>query len=137
LLCAVGAIDKERVIRALKTLAATRATIVVFHVIEVPSRSSPIETSAYQDQVKGWERRLKDTADWLRAQNFDVNMKVVVARDVVHGIVDEAELGDYSLIVLFKRRLEKKGLSRFFRRSISRGVARLTNRMLLVVPARY
>ncbi len=137
MLCLSEAVDKERVLRALKSLAATKAKVVIFHVIEVPSRSSPIETMPYIDQVSGWEKRLKETADWLRNQNFDVSLKVVVARDSVHGIVDEADLGDYSLILLLKRAVERGGFARFFRRSVSQGIVRLTNRMLLIVPARY
>jgi len=128
--------DRQRILRSLKAVAVPKAEIVIFHVIEVPSRSSPIETAPFLDQVREWEARMKEVADWLRSQKFDVNVKVVIARDSIHGIVDEAELGDYSLIVLLKRSREVGWLSRFFRRSVSQGVARLSNRMLLIVPPR-
>lgn len=130
-------VDKERIIRAFDTISVRKgATVVVFHVIELPSRASPLESSPYKEDIVNAENRLRDIANWLKSQNFEAKVKVVVARDAVHGIVDEAELGDYTFVLMLKRGATR-GLLKFFRRSVSEAVIGQARCMVLIAPPRY
>ena len=69
----------------------------------------------------------------MRGQSFRVRVKVVVARNVAEGIIDETETDGYLMVFLMKRRF-KKGWRQMFKRSVSGRVVRYANSMVLTAP---
>lgn len=108
-------------------------TIVLFHVIEVPSRTASLDPELYRTELDTAEGKLRGLAEWLRKQSLKVRVKVVVARNVAEGIIDETETGDYFIVLLMKRRF-KRGWRQIFTRSVSQEVVRFANSLVLTAP---
>ncbi len=123
-------INKNRLIKALQILATKNPTIVLFHVVEVPRQTTPLDPSVWHDDIKKAEDFLKESASWLEREGYRVDKKVVTARDSAEGIIAEANGGDYSVVLLTKRRI-RKGWGRMFYKSISEEVIRYANPLVL------
>ena len=108
-------------------------TIVLFHVVEVPSRTATLDPEPYRNELDKAEQKLADLAKWLRNQSLSVRVKVVVARNVAEGIIDETETGSYFIVFLMKRRF-KRGWKQLFKRSVSGRVVRFANALVLTAP---
>ncbi len=108
-------------------------TIVLFTVVEVPSRTATLDPEPYRTELDKAERKLDDLAKWLRRQSLKVRVKVVVARNAAEGIIDETETGDYFLVFMMKRRF-KRGWRQVFKRSVSQKVVRFANSLVLTAP---
>jgi nucleotide-binding universal stress UspA family protein len=127
-------VSRKLITQALHVMSAFKSpTIVLFHVVEVPSRTAALDPEPYQNELDEAERKLTEIANWLRRQALKVRVKVVVARNVADGIIDETETGDYFLIFLMKRRF-KRGWRQLLKRSVSQRVVRFANSMVLTAP---
>ena len=135
LLIPVGkSVSKKLIAEALHLLSAfKKPLIVLFNVIEVPSRTAPLETEPYRVQIDQAEKRLNDLAKWLTAQDLTVLVKVVVARNAAEGIVEETEGDDYAAVFMMKRRT-RKGWRGLFARSVSQRVVRGANCFVITAP---
>lgn len=124
-------VDKEKITRALHALSAFRnPLLVLFHVIELPSSTVPVNGSLYGEEISRSEARLGPIADWLSAQGYAVRVRVVVARKIAEGIIDEANSGGYAFVVMMKRKI-RRGIGRLFQRSVSEAVIKSTKCMVL------
>ncbi len=116
--------DRQLMIRALYALSAFRdPEIVLFHVVEMPSRTVPIEVISHKEEIALADEVLSPTAGWLEKQGYATRKKIIVARDVAEAIVAEANSEDYMFVIMTKRR-PKKGLGGLFHRSVSERVTR-------------
>jgi nucleotide-binding universal stress UspA family protein len=117
-------LDKTKIVAALQALSSFKNPLLVpFHVIELPSRTAPLDSAYYESEIKEAEKKyLVDVARWLRDQGYHVRNKVAVARDVTDGIIEEANNGEYVAVLLLKRRVEKGFLRRH--KSVSEKVSR-------------
>lgn len=86
-----------------------------------------------RDELDKAEEKLSDLAMRLRKQSLKVRVKVVVARNVAGGIIDETETGDYFIVFLMKRRF-KRGWGQLFKRSVSQKVVRFAHSLVLTAP---
>jgi nucleotide-binding universal stress UspA family protein len=118
------ALDKPKIVAALQALSSFKnPLLILFHVIELPSRTTPLEPAYYENEFREAEKTyLLNAARWLRDQGYHVQTKVAVARSVIDGIIEEANNGEYVAVLLLKRRA-KKGLLRRHK-SISEKVSR-------------
>ena len=124
-------VDREKIAQALHALSVFKDPIVVlFHVVEVPSRTSPVDTHPFKNEMAEAENRLLPIADWLRGQNYNVVVRVVVARDKVEGIIAEANEGDYSFVLMLKRKI-RGGIDKLFHKSTSEAVIRSVKCLVL------
>ncbi|HUK49853.1 MAG TPA: universal stress protein [Terriglobales bacterium] len=127
-------VSRKLIAQALHVLSAFRNPMVLlFHVIEIPSRTAALETEPYRQEIDEAQKRLNELAEWLRSQSISTQVKVVVARNVPEGITDEADIGEYSIIFLMKRQF-RKDWRRLFRRSVSAQVVRDSKCMVLTAP---
>lgn len=123
--------DKEKIIHALHALSAFKnPLIVLLNVIELPSKTVPLDEIIHGEKIAEGKNRLKPLANWLESQGFNVEVRVVMARDVVEGIVNEANSGGYSFVIMMKRR-GAKGFRRLLKRSVSEAVIRSTNCLVI------
>jgi len=123
--------DRQMMVRALYALSAFKnPEIVLFHVVEMPSRTVPIEVISHREEIALADEILSPTAEWLVKQGYATRKKIVVARDVAEAIVAEANSEDYTFVIMTKRR-QRKGLRGLFHRSVSERVTRETNCMVL------
>ncbi|HEX4921555.1 MAG TPA: hypothetical protein VFV92_12545, partial [Candidatus Bathyarchaeia archaeon] len=100
-------IDKPRLFRALQVLSNVKNHMVVlFKVVEVPRRTTPLDPSVWRDNIKQAESFLAKLAAWLRDEGYRVETKVVTARDAADGIIAEANNGSYTVVLLTKRRVQ-------------------------------
>ncbi|MGC8961994.1 MAG: hypothetical protein ACP5K1_06100, partial [Candidatus Bathyarchaeia archaeon] len=84
-------IDREKVAKALNAVSTPEThSIVLLHIIEIPSLTSPLDASHFRDEVEKVAGRLERAAEWIRGQGYRVQVKVLVARDVAEGIVEES-----------------------------------------------
>jgi len=124
-------VDREKIAHALHALSVFKdPMIVLFHVVEVPSRTSPVNAHPFKDQIAEAEDRLLPIADWLRSQNYNAVVRVVVARDRVEGIVTEANEGSYSFVLMMKRKI-RGGIGKLFHKSTSEAVIRSVKCLVL------
>jgi nucleotide-binding universal stress UspA family protein len=124
-------VDREKIAQALHALSVFKDPgVVLFHVVEVPSRTSPVNTHPFKNEIAEAEVRLLPVADWLRSQNYNTVVRVVVARDKVEGIVTEANEGDYSFVLMMKRKM-RGGIGRLFHKSTSEAVIRSAKCLVL------
>ncbi|MEM2122835.1 MAG: universal stress protein [Candidatus Bathyarchaeia archaeon] len=124
-------IDREKVAKALDAISTPEThSIVLLHIIEIPSLTSPIDASHFRDDVDKVAGKLERVAGWIREQGYKVEVKVLVARDVAEGIVEESNMGGYQIILMMKRKI-RSGLSRLLHRSVSEKVIRSTKAMVL------
>lgn len=130
-------VDKEKLLSGLNALTLFRSPLIMlFHVIALPSRTSPLDISAHKEAVSAAENRLKDIAEWLKEQGCQVMVKVVLARNIVEGIVTEANSGNYSVVLMMKRKM-RKGLGALLQKSISERVIRSVNCLVLTTLVDY
>jgi nucleotide-binding universal stress UspA family protein len=117
-------LDKKKIVAALEALSSFRNPLLVpFHVIELPSRTTPLDSALYESELREAEKKyLVDIAKWLRDQGYHVQTKVAIARDVTDGIIEEANNGEYVAVLLLKRRVQKGFLRRH--KSVSEKVSR-------------
>jgi len=131
-----GRTDKQLMVRALYALSAFKdPEIVLFHVVEMPSRTVPIEVVSHKEEISLAEEILSPTAQWLDDQGYATRKKIVVARDVAEAIVTEANSNDYTFVIMTKRR-PRKGMKGLFHRSVSEKVIREAKSMILTTLAR-
>jgi len=124
-------VDREKIAHALHALSVFKdPMIVLFHVVEVPSRTSPVNTHPFKNEMVEAENRLLPIADWLRGQSYNAVVRVVVARDTVEGIVAEANEGDYSFVLMMKRKI-RGGVAKLFHKSTSEAVIRSVKCLVL------
>jgi nucleotide-binding universal stress UspA family protein len=123
--------DKEMMTRALYALSAFKdPEIVLFHVVELPSSTVPIEVVTHREEIALADEILSPTAQWLKEQGFISRKKIVVARDVAEAIVNETNAVDYAFVIMTKRH-PKKGVRGLFHHSVSERVIRETKCMVL------
>ena len=123
-------INKNRLFKALQILATKNPLIILFRVVEVPRRTTPLDPMVWRDDIKEAEQFLVEPAAWLKREGYSVETKVVTARDTADGIVLEANNGGYSLVLMTKRRI-RSGWGAIFHRSISEEVIRYANPLVL------
>ena len=127
--------DKQLMTRALYALSAFKdPEIVLFHVVELPSRTVPIEVVSHREEIALADEVLSPIAEWLKEQRCISRKKIVVARDVAEAIVNEANVEDYAFVIMTKRH-PKKGLRGLFHHSVSERVIRETRCMVLTTLA--
>ena len=130
-----GSADKQLMVTALYALSAFKdPEIVLFHVVEMPSRTVPIEVVSHKEEISLAEEILSPTAGWLDAQGYTTRKKIVVARDVAEAIVSEVNSDDYAFVMMTKRR-PKQGMRSLFHRSVSEKVIREAKCMVLTTLA--
>jgi len=123
--------DRGLMTRALYALSAFKdPEIVLFHVVELPSRTVPIEVVSRKEEIALAGEILAPISDWLKEQGYASRKKIVVARDVAEAIVNEANAEDYAFVIMTKRQ-PRKGLRGVFHRSVSERVIRETECMVL------
>ncbi len=123
--------DRQLMTTALYALSAFRdPEVVLFHVVEMPSRTVPIEVISHREEIALADEVLSPTAEWLEKEGYRTRKKIVVARDVAEAIVTEANSEDYMFVIMTKRR-PKKGLRGLFHRSVSEAVIRESKCMVL------
>jgi len=123
-------IDKNRLFKALQILSTKNPIIVLFRVVEVPRRTTPLDPAVWKDDIKRAEESLTEPAEWLKREGYSVETKVVTSRDTADGIVLEANNGGYSLVLMTKRRI-RSGWGAVFHKSISEEVIRYANPLVL------
>jgi nucleotide-binding universal stress UspA family protein len=123
-------IDKNRLFRALQILSTKNPLIVLFRVVEVPRRTTPLDPAIWKEDIKTAGEFLDGPASWLKREGYSVETKVVTSRDTADGIVLEANNGGYSLVLLTKRRI-RSGWGAIFHKSISEEVVRYANPLVL------
>jgi len=124
-------VDREKIAHALHALSVFKDPMVVlFHVVEVPSRTSPVNTHPFKDEIAEAEDRLLPLADWLRSQKYNAVVRVVIARDKVEGIVAEANEGAYSFVLMMKRKIGGR-IGKLFHKSTSEAVIRSVRCLVL------
>ncbi|WP_455285471.1 universal stress protein [[Eubacterium] cellulosolvens] len=127
--------DRQLMTRVLYALSAFKdPEIVLFHVVEMPSRTVPIEVISHKEEITLADEVLSPTAKWFEKEGYRTRKKIVVARDVAEAIVTEANSEDYTFVVMTKRR-PKKGVKGLFHRSVSERVIRETKCMVLTMLA--
>ena len=127
-------INRERITQALHILSVfSDPLVVLFQVIEVPSRTATLEPELYKDAIRNAEGRLSELSNWLSDQGIKVRTKVALARNAAEGIIAETENENYLIIFLMKRKT-KKGWKRLFSRSISQEVVRNANCLVMTAP---
>ncbi len=124
-------VDKPRLFKALQVLSNVKNHVVVlFKVVEVPRRTTPLDPSVWKEDIERAENFLTKLASWLRGEGYRVETKVVTARDAAEGIIAEANNGNYTVVLLTKRRV-RSGWGRILHKSISEIVIRYTNTLVL------
>jgi nucleotide-binding universal stress UspA family protein len=127
-------VSKGLITQALHVLSTFKdPLIVLFHVVEIPSRTSTLDPELYRLQIDESERILNELATWLIQQGLKVRIKVAVARSAADGIVEETERDGYLIVFLMKRKTTK-GWRRYFARSVSEKVVRHSNCLVLTAP---
>ena len=122
-----GPLDKEKLVLMLDKLHFLgKPNLTLFHVVEVRSRTSPLNSEFFRDAINKAEKSLKPLKKWLEKLGYKTSIKVMLARDVAEGIIDEAELGGYDAILMVRRggRTLRNLLKTIFSGSVSEKVAR-------------
>jgi nucleotide-binding universal stress UspA family protein len=123
--------DKQLMTRALYAISAFKdPEIVLFHVVEMPSRTVPIEVVSHKEEIALADEFLSPIAQWLKEQGYVSRKKIVVARDVAEAIVNETNAEEYAFVIMTKRQ-PKKGVRGLFHHSVSEHVIRETKCMVL------
>ncbi len=130
-------IDKERLIKALYALSIfQRLKIVLFHVVELKSRTTPIEAEFFKEHMEKTKKFLNEVKDWLMTQGYSTLVKVVVARSISEGIIYEANSGDYNIVIMMKRK-PRRGIKKLFHKSISEAVIKYARKLVLIIPTDF
>ncbi|MEM2110168.1 MAG: universal stress protein [Candidatus Odinarchaeota archaeon] len=110
--------NKELLLKAFEILKGLRnPDLTAIHVLELPVTAS-LDITQHEKKVQEIKNSLEPVVNWIREQSFNIDTKIVVARHISEAIVEEANSGDYDLIVLTKRE-PPKGLRRIFYKSHS------------------
>ncbi|MHA1238368.1 MAG: universal stress protein [Candidatus Odinarchaeia archaeon] len=126
-------VDKEKITQALTVLYFFREPLIVLlHVIEVPI-TAPLNIELYQDEKTKIEKLISGIRQWLEEQGFKVKTKIAVARNASQGIIEEANSGGYSILILMKRR-PPRGLRKLFYKSHTDMVTSNVNCISLIIP---
>jgi nucleotide-binding universal stress UspA family protein len=121
--------------KALYALSAFKdPEIVLFHVVELPSRTVPIEVVSHKEEIALADEILSPIAEWLKEQSYASRKKIVVARDVAEAIVNETNAEDYAFVIMTKRQ-PKKGVRGLLHHSVSERVIRETKCIVLTTLA--
>lgn len=124
-------VDRNRLSQALHILATLKdPLIVLFRVIEVPQRTNPLDPELWKDDIVKAETSLQIEKTWLAGEGYRVETKVVTARNTAAGIIEEANGGGYTVVLMMKRRI-RKGWGKIFHRSTSEEVIRYANPLVL------
>lgn len=115
--------DAKEIVSVISQLGE-RSELTLFHVIEVPI-TTPLNVGT---SAPDW---LRDLARELKAKGIPIRVLVTEARDAAEAIVEEAEKGEYDLIIMFKRK--RKGLGKVVGRSVSERVSRMTRRPVMTI----
>ncbi len=111
-------VNRELLLKGFEILKGLKnPDLTVFHVLELPVTAS-LDISEHDKKIKELKQQLIPTIKWIEEQTFKINSKIVVARHISEAIVEEANSGDYDLVILSKR-APPKGLKRIFHRSHS------------------
>ncbi len=110
--------------------------VVLFHVIEVPSRTATLETEPYSQEIQSAKQKLNELQEWLTAQGLEVQIKVAVARSSAEGIIEEIESDGYLIVFLMKKKLPR-GWRRLVTHSVSERVIRSANCLVMTAPLGY
>ncbi len=105
-------------------------SITLFRVIEAPSRTLPIDSSPFESEIETAKSKMSDLDKWLSSQNYNVNLKINVSRNAAEGIIEEANSGGYSLIIMMKRTIKSR-FQKLVRRSMTEEVIRYARCMVL------
>jgi hypothetical protein len=89
--------------------------IIVFHAIELPVTAT-LDLSEHQEKVDEIKSKLKPFTDWIKKQSFEIKERIVVTRRITDAIIEEANSGNYDLLLLTKRR-PPKGFRKIFYKS--------------------
>ena len=124
-------IDKRKLFRALQVLSTLKNPLVVlFRVVEVPRQTTPLDPTVWRDDMKMAEDFLREAASSLQSEGYRVQTKVVTSRKTADGIISEANNGNYTVVLLMKRRITN-GWGKIFHKSITEEVIRFTNPLVL------
>jgi nucleotide-binding universal stress UspA family protein len=130
-------IDKERLIKALHALSIfQKLKLVLFHVIELKSRTSPIEAEFFKEHIDKNKKFLNEIKDWLATQGYEALIKVAVARSVAEGIIYEFNSGDYNIVIMMKRK-PRRGIKKLFHKSVSEALIKHAKKLVLIVPTDF
>ena len=124
----------QLIIRGIKLLSWNDALYILLHVVEVPLVTSP-HANELDKLLKKAEEKLKPVADSLKTMGYKTEIKIVSARDVVEGITEELKLGNYTLVMLHKKR--RKTVEKFmltFTKSTSQRLIQKSNTPVMVIP---
>ncbi len=124
-------VDRERLLEALNVFKSVEDfSVTLFSVIEVTSTTLPLNSKIFESEISEARSKLLPFANWLESQNFNVNLKVSVSRSATEGVIEEANSGGYSFIIMMKRKFRGK-FKKLFHKSITEAVIRNTRCMVL------
>jgi len=126
--------DVSLIVRGIRLLGWRDAVYILLHVVEVPLVTSP-HVNELEKLLKRAEELLKSTAETLKEMGYDAEVKAVTARDVVEGITEELKLGNYTLVILHKKR--RKTVEKFmltFTKSTSQRLIQKSPVPVMVIP---
>ncbi len=124
-------VDRAKLAEALHALSIFKdPLIVLLHVVEVPF-SAPLDPTLQKDEVYKAGQYITPIAEWLREQKYHVKIEIRTARKSAEGIIEEANAGGYSAVLLMKRR-PPRGWRRFFHRSDTERVIQDVNCLNIV-----
>ena len=125
-------IDKEKLIEALSILPKDNLTVTLFHVIEIPSMTLPIDSSTFRKEIEKAKTKFSTIVDWLNSQDFNAELKVVISRSAEDGIIEEANSSGCTIILMMKRRIRGK-FHKIFHKSKTEKVIRDTGCIALIL----
>ena len=124
-------VDRAKLAEALHALSIFKdPLIVLLHVVEVPF-AAPLDPTLQKDEVYKAGQYITPIAEWLREQKYHVKIEIRTARKSAEGIIEEANAGGYSAVLLMKRR-PPRGWRRFFHRSDTERVIQDVNCLNIV-----
>lgn len=110
----------DMVASLLPLLKFQASKITLLHVVQAPVQT-PLDAPELADIVASVNEPIENLADWLRKQNYNVDVKIITARSIVDAIVDEANTSEYSFVFMMKRRMTR-GIRSFFSKSVTQHV---------------
>ncbi len=112
-------VDKYLVSKYMSVIQLLREPeVVILNVIQLPFSSS-LDQEQHAEAIETSRRELEKLKEFFRQQGINAKVKVGIGRDAADGIITEAKTGDYSLILMVKRR---KGKFKIFEKSVTKKV---------------